>query len=195
LDDLRPPLGVVLGKVAAACDRAGVRYAIIGGVAANAYGLGRVTRDADFVVELAPGDPAPAGRLARELLHEGFRFSPEMFEARLARGASLFFLHLGLVRADLLFARPDRPALEHRRVIEYEGRRLWFASPEDVVALKLVAGRPRDLEDARGILAVKRDRLDRARLRATAADLARKTGRAALCADLERLIAEADAIP
>jgi len=37
---------------------------------------------------------------------------------------------------------------------------LWFASPEDLIVMKLKAGRPHDFEDALSVLATQRGRLD-----------------------------------
>jgi hypothetical protein len=52
------------------------------------------------------------------------------------------------------------------RVVEadLQGLNLLFASPEDLVALKIFAGGPKDLEDAAGVVEVAGEALDRALL-------------------------------
>lgn len=41
-------------------NKAGVRYLVVGGVAVNAYGYGRITFDLDLVVELLPASVTKA---------------------------------------------------------------------------------------------------------------------------------------
>lgn len=50
LDYLAPRFGSAVQAAAAAYRRLGVRYALIGGVAAGAYGRPRTTKDVDFLV-------------------------------------------------------------------------------------------------------------------------------------------------
>lgn len=196
--DLHPTPKVVATKAAAACDRAGVQYAIIGGIAVNAYGMTRQTKDADFVVALGKDEGAQVDRLLAELVVEGFRVNPTAVRRRFDRGPYLMTTFLGLTRIDFLLKRPDaywQSALENRRRIAYEGSDLWFASPEDVIALKLVANRPQDVIDVQRVMAVYRDKLDRPRLRGLAERFAVTAKRPDLPADLEKFLAEADALP
>jgi len=66
------------------------------------------------------------------------------------------------IRVDFVFSATEyeRQAIARSRSVELGGVRVHFAAVEDVVIHKLVAGRPRDLEDARGIVA-KNPGLDR----------------------------------
>ena len=50
------------------------------------------------------------------------------------------------------FAGYEREAISRAMTVEIGGAQVRFASVEDLVILKLVAGRPRDVEDVRGIL-------------------------------------------
>ena len=79
-------------------------------------------------------------------------------------------------------------ALRHRRRLEVGGRALWIAAPEDVLLLKLAAGREKDLEVCRQVLAVQLPRLDLDRMRASAERLAARAPD--LPERLEALIAE-----
>jgi hypothetical protein len=175
-----------------------VGYAIIGGIAASVYGVTRVTKDADLVLGLGREDGEAIDRFLAALAAEGFRVDPRAAKRRLEQGRFILTAYIGLTRADFLLKRPDaywQSALDRRRRLTYEGRSLWFASPEDVTALKLVAGRPLDLADIRRILAVQRDAIDRARLRAVVGRLAANSRRPELPGELERHLAEADALP
>ncbi len=196
--DLRPPPQEVARRAAAACERAGVEYAIIGGLAVGAFGVPRVTKDADLIVALGKDDGERIDRFLAELEKEEFRLNRDAVRRRFARGPNLLTTYLGMTRLDVLLKRPDaywQDALAHRRKLAMEGHALYFASPEDVVALKLVAARPNDLEDVKRVLAVKRKELDRPRLRATVARFAARLEKPGLVADLERALAEADSLP
>jgi hypothetical protein len=56
--------------------------------------------------------------------------------------------------------RHGETALQRRQALTIGGRRLWFAAPDDLILMKLQAGRPRDFEDVVAILAVQREVLD-----------------------------------
>jgi hypothetical protein len=55
---------------------------------------------------------------------------------------------------DLFLAETEflTEVMARRSRAEAEGRRLWLVSPEDLVLLKLLAGRPRDLGDVADVL-------------------------------------------
>ena len=54
----------------------------------------------------------------------------------------------------------DEAALDRRRALEVEGRSVWFVSAEDLIIMKLKAGRPRDFEDVVSVLSRHREKLD-----------------------------------
>lgn len=58
------------------------------------------------------------------------------------------------IQVDLIlsFVPYEQQAIKGSRPFEVAGRTVMFASPEDVIIHKLVAGRPRDIEDIKGIL-------------------------------------------
>jgi predicted nucleotidyltransferase len=58
------------------------------------------------------------------------------------------------IRLDLVLShsRYEQEALARARTVETGGAAVRFASPEDLVVHKIVAGRPRDLEDVRSVL-------------------------------------------
>lgn len=67
-------------------------------------------------------------------------------------------------------SRFQESLLARRQREDFEGGRIWFVSPEDLILLKLVAGRPRDLIDVQDILFTQ-GQLDETYLRRWAAAL------------------------
>jgi hypothetical protein len=70
------------------------------------------------------------------------------------------------VRIDLIFSFTpyEQHALERARTVMFGEVPVRFATPEDVIIHKIVAGRPRDLEDVRWIIKKNRE-LDLADIR------------------------------
>ena len=76
------------------------------------------------------------------------------------------------VDVDVFLAESNfqRSLLSRRQSHDYEGRTIAFVSPEDLILLKLVANRPRDLIDVADVLFVQ-GKLDEAYLRLWAEEL------------------------
>ncbi len=145
-------------------------YALIGGIAVAVWGEPRATFDVDLVVT--------AGAEQVEHLRSAIRQEP----AFLLEPETLSFPpHTLVLRAHLLgppVEEPDlilvdflfleagfsRAILGRRLSVAVAGRQVWICSPEDLILLKLLAGRVKDLEDARGVLAGQRRRIDLAYL-------------------------------
>lgn len=135
-------------------------YLIIGGVAVTAVGEPRFTADLDAIVFV---DLEGLERLIEYALAHGFEANlDDELEAaraggsvRLTRGR----FHLDLIVRSLFI---EDQALERSSTIRVFRRSVRFPSPEDLLVLKLVAGRPRDLLDAEGILRRHEETLDRA---------------------------------
>jgi hypothetical protein len=67
------------------------------------------------------------------------------------------------------------------------------ASAEDVVTMKVLGGRAKDLDDAAAILRAQRRALDLDRVRETLRQIEQALDRSDLVAALERIVARADA--
>lgn len=80
--------------------------------------------------------------------------------------------------------------LERRRLVALGGVRVPMISPEDLVVTKVLAGRPKDLEDVRGVLLEQHD-LDLERIRGLLGELEAALGEDRLLRRLERLIRKA----
>lgn len=158
-----PAISEAFARAVEALTAPEVSYALVGGLAVSFYGIPRSTRDIDAIVS------APRIRWARlfERLAE-MGFSVDLAGAiRQLSEDHVVTLRYGDVPLDLmdavlpLFRRIAEGAVE----ATVEGRRVRVAAAEDLIALKLLAGRERDVADVRGILAVSGDRLDLDRAR------------------------------
>ena len=147
-----------------ALETAGMPYMIVGSLASNFHGIPRSTRDADFVVEVPPGD----------LAHLSAALPPDLtlqrqgaFEA--VTGTTRYLIALaGSPFVCELFVRSDdahdRARFSRRQRVRLLGRDAFVATAEDMIVTKLrwanAAGRSKDIEDIRNITAVRGSELD-----------------------------------
>jgi len=97
------------------------------------------------------------------------------------------------VPVDIILAGPglEELFLGRRQEHQREGTRIPVASPEDLVVMKLLAGRPRDIEDVRAVLRAMRSRLDFTHVREILALLEEALGQSDLLPRLAELRREA----
>ncbi len=132
-------------------DDLGIRWVLIGALAANRYRITtRLTGDVDLL--LASTGPG-LEHLERELAAQGWSVR------RAAPGGEILRLrHAELGAADLIVAATDYEGVAIDRAREETiggGRAVRVLAPEDVIVLKLIAGRAQDVADIEAILAAK----------------------------------------
>jgi hypothetical protein len=154
-------------EVVEAVESAGVEFMIVGAMAAGAYGVPRSTRDVDLLVSVNV-EGGLASAMAR--LDSIVTFDAQVVFDTLTWGRR----HVGHSRSAPpfkveLFEMIDDPFVRsefsrrQRVFVPVLGRATWLPTPEDVIVQKLRWGRPKDLEDARDVLAVQgTDSLDMA---------------------------------
>ena len=141
-----------LDAVATVLTEAGVPYALCGGLALAVHGAPRATRDIDLI---AAKEDEPKVREA--VRHAGFIFESLPMEftsgvqvqrwSKLVDGKPLML--------DFLWATGPLAAIwERRQRISWRDRALWVVSREDLITLKLTAGRPQDLVDIQTLAAL-----------------------------------------
>lgn len=151
----------LLERIALSLDERQIPNMVVGGQAVLIYGEPRLTRDIDITLGVGPERLADVLALARA---SGWRVLVEKPEEFVQRT-----LVLPLddppsgIRIDLIFSYSayERQALERAHQVSIGKATVRFAAPEDVIVHKVIAGRPRDMEDVRSIL-TKRTNLDRA---------------------------------
>jgi len=136
----------------------GTRYLFIGGLAVVAVGEPRTTADADAIVLVSP---AEADALIQRAAAAGFDVREDVERARLATTGTMRFrkgrYQIDLITASLPF---EEVASERASVHTLFGMRLPFPSPEDLILLKVLAGRDKDMLDATGVARRHAGRLD-----------------------------------
>jgi hypothetical protein len=151
----------LLFDVVRALNERGIPYAVIGAMAVSVHGVVRASVDADAVVSVAlSGLRALGNDLAAEGLIIEFR-EGDVFDPI---PAMLIVSDRHDNRVDLLMSLRGLDADIYERAIEvqlpeYEYP-LRIASKEDVIAMKLFAGGPLDLLDAKRLVAVAGGSLD-----------------------------------
>jgi hypothetical protein len=178
----------LLAAVHSVFGRLGVRWYLFGAQAVIAYGAPRLTADADVTVEL--GDVPPA-RLVEALESAGFRLRVQSVDEFVERTRVLPFVHAGSgLPVDVVLAGPGPEELFLGRVrrVRLGDIEVPVISPEDLVAVKVLAGRPKDLEDVLGILHARRGDIDLRQVRSTVRMLEKALERSDMIPELERLI-------
>ena len=182
----------LLAAFAALMERRGWRWYVFGAQAVLAYGRPRLTADVDVTVD-AVG--ASATELLAELASAAFIPRGRGFEALITRSRLLPMVHEPTaIPLDIVLAGPgiDQDFLERAQRVDVGGVSVPILCVEDLLATKVLAGREKDLEDVRGILAERRDRIDLARARAVLRELDRALGRPELLESFDRLVAGGD---
>ena len=133
------------------------------------WGRPRLTADVDITVQLVPEDTAG---FCADMERAGFRLRVRDRDAFPARTRPLPFVHpTTRLPLDVVLAGPglEEQFLDRAVPVDIEGVSVPVISPEDLVVVKIFAGRPKDLEDARSVLVERGGTLDRERIRSTLA--------------------------
>lgn len=163
-----------------------ISYAVIGGIAVQWWGEARFTHDIDITIVVEIGEE----RNTCLKIAEGFRL-------RLSDGIEYALKN----RILLIYAANDSPIDISIGFLDYEreliGRgieceivrdtKIKICSPEDLAVIKLVAGRPRDIEDVAGIFIRQKRGLDIDYIRKWLGEFARALDRRKIIETFETL--------
>jgi hypothetical protein len=132
---------------------AGKRWYLFGAQAAILYGAARLTADVDVTVDV--GD-RPVRELLNALDAGGFGARFPFDDAFIATTRVLPLVHerSGLpVDVVLAGAGLEQVMLERVRLVDVRDATIPVVAPDDLIVLKILAGRPKDLEDVESLLA------------------------------------------
>jgi hypothetical protein len=153
---LTPPEVAV--EVLAILEGAGIPSAIGGAIALGYYTAPRGTLDADINVFVDAEDAVAALAALRS---GGIQLAVEAAAERVARTGDLYLEHRGC-RVDLFFNSIPlhEEAARRAREVALLGRQVRILSPEDLVVLKLLFNRHKDIVDVEHVLEQGGDSLD-----------------------------------
>jgi hypothetical protein len=136
----------------------GVEHMAVGAIAAGTYGIPRATKDIDLLVSL---DAMHGIQKLIPALEDIIEFEAQAQFDTITWGRR----HVGTSRAAPpfkveLFEMFDDPFVlsefsrRERRFVPLLEREIWLPTAEDIIVQKIRWGRPKDLDDARDVLAV-----------------------------------------
>jgi hypothetical protein len=181
------PLGELLGALAQVFERLALRWYVFGAQAAIVHGAARLTGDVDATVELGG---LATSTLVAALQAAGFALRAADVEGFVERTRVVPLLHAGsAMPVDIVLAGPGLEELFLQRAQEHiiEGIAIPVACREDIVTMKILAGRSKDLDDVVAILAASQDAAGDDAIRI---EMIRETLRL-----LEEALAQSDLIP
>ena len=132
--------------------KASIPYMVIGGQAVLLYGEPRLTRDIDITLGIGVNE---LDRLKEVISGAGLKVLVKKEKTFAEQNMVLPTLdEKSGIRVDFIFSfsHYERQAIERAKDIRLGRTRVRFASLEDVVIHKVIAGRARDLEDIKSIL-------------------------------------------
>lgn len=153
----------------AALDRAfttaGTRWYVFGAQAAIVHGVARLTEDVDVTVDASGLETR---ELVDALVQEGFEIRVADIDEFAARTRVLPMAHIAArIPVDVVLAGPGLEERFFERAVRMPvggGLEVPVACVEDIIAMKILASRPKDLDDVLALLVIAGDGLDRPRV-------------------------------
>ena len=159
-----PAVADALHGIAAAMRVAGARWYLFGAQAAILWGSPRLSADVDVTVQL---DRDAITNLIDAMHGQGFDLmigDAEFIE----RTRVLPFVHRSTrMPVDVVIAGPglEEEFLNRAIGVALRDESIPVISPDDLIITKILAGRPKDIEDVRAVIRARRDDIDLLRVR------------------------------
>jgi hypothetical protein len=163
---------------------------LFGAQAVAVWGRPRLSADVDITAAIV----SPPDEFVAAMEDAGFELRVNDWRPFVARTRVLPFVHRATeLPLDVVIAGPglEDDFLDRAQAVDLAGMTVPVISPEDLVATKLLAGRPKDVEDVRTILKERHPRLDLARIRDLLNLLQQALSRSDLTPEFETLLAAA----
>ncbi len=134
------------------------KYLIIGGIAAGAIGEPRITADVDIDVIITREEVSVFLDKAKEA---GFKVIKGKCLDSFERNG-VFQIYYEDFHVDFIIASTEleTKAFERAKTLKLYGIKAFFPSPEDLILLKIIPGRDKDLLDAKSIVLRHKGKLD-----------------------------------
>lgn len=174
--------------LANAAKRARTRFMLIGGIAVIARGVARATADVDATI---PGEGLDLEGFVEACAKCGVtpRIDDAVAFARQSQSLLLRHTASGIpIDVAVAWLPFELEAIERAEPAAFGPLTLPTALPEDLLVYKLVAARPRDLDDAEKLLLLHGDAMDLVRVRRIVTEFADALEDASKVENLERLL-------
>lgn len=164
----------------------GCNYIVIGGIAASTLGEPRVTGDVDVDIVIDKEDVPDFLNRAKKA---GFKVSLKKC-LETVQQAGVFRISFGDYHIDFVIASTDleTQVCERRKAIQLHGVKAFFPTPEDLILLKIIPGRDKDLLDAKNIALRHKGKLDTRYLKTWARKLCDEAEDMRIWNELKRLL-------
>jgi len=180
----------VLAALRRVLDGQGLSWFVFGAQAVAVRGAPRATQDIDVTVQV---EPMRLRALVEALGSEGLRHRyPDTAEELIERGAVVPLSHASGMEVDLVLAGSGLEAIALGRAsrVAIDGVEVPVAQATDLVVMKVLAGRGKDLDDLRSLLAG--GEVDLAEVRNILGQLEEALGQSDLLPVLEEAVAAID---
>ena len=147
-------------KIVTVCRKQKVKIAIMGGIAASVFGRPRATYDVDGFILI---EEANLKRFLSSLSAAGFSYDKKRPIKKIQGMSFLTLVYSKLkVFVDLFIVTSGfhKDILKRIKKINFDGMVVPLVSAEDLILLKLLSGRERDVEDVREIIMENKRELD-----------------------------------
>jgi hypothetical protein len=185
-----PDVASLLGAIAKALKPLGVRWYVFGAQAVIAAGYVRQTADIDITT-----DDVPAGELRRALRRAGFDLRDDIagLDDLVRHHRILPLRHTSGLNLDVVRAGPglELEMLSRATRRRVNRRQIPFVETNDLIVLKILAARAKDLEDVRGLLRTRSPEIRVGTVRARLKQLGELIDDSTLVGSFERELAAA----
>lgn len=182
---IQPAAVELLAALARVLPRWG-RWYVFGAQAVIAYGVPRLSADVDVTIALTPDEPE---RFAREMADAGFTLRVDD-PGFVRRTRVMPFVHRATgMPLDVVLAGSglEEGFLDRAQLVDVGGASVPLIDPSDLLIAKVLAGRPKDLDDARNLWRLHQAGMDEGRIRGTLALLEEALGQSDLLPLLESI--------
>jgi hypothetical protein len=164
-------LAAAASALVSGLDAFGQPSMVIGGIAAIAHGVSRLTRDIDATVK---GEGTELGALCATLKEQGI--VPRIVDAiEFAKRHQVLLLRHAASDVDIDLSLAWLPfeleSIAAAETVEMQGVSLRIPRPEDLLIYKVVAWRPQDRQDVERLLVLHGQRMDLDRVRRLVRDI------------------------
>lgn len=134
-------------------------YVIIGGLAVSVIGEPRTTLDIDLILSIPEND---IQLFLKHIIDKGFELNMQK-ELKRIEHTGTFRFSMGFFHADIILASStfENSVFKRRKKIKLVNKNAYFPSPEDLIILKIMVGREKDMLDVKSIVTRHKNKLDR----------------------------------